>query len=278
MIINYEVQNMFKSNVKITYAESWLPIHHRFLIHTVELLSARISLEKRYKNFISLCEDKRGTDLWKHALNSMGIQTPTLDPIPKRAKSKGVIIVANHPFGVADGVFLSWFASTLDENFKVIAHGVLRQEPILADNILPIDFSNSKNAMRNNVVTRQTAIKILKNGGVVAIFPAGGVAWSRKKGLPIQEDDWKPMLGRLINDSNCDLIMTKFDGQNSKAFQLASRVHQTIKQSLYLYEIKKSLDKPMQFKVLKYLKNQSLPNLNDRDLSLYLQKEFNKSL
>ena len=269
---------MFKSNVKITYAESWLPLHHRFLIHTVELLSARISLEKRYKNFISLCQDKRGTDLWKHALNSMGIQTPKLDPIPKRAKSRGLIIVANHPFGVADGVFLSWFASTLDENFKVIAHGVLRQEPILADNILPIDFSNSKNAMRNNVVTRQTAIKILKNGGVVAIFTAGGVAWSRKKGLPIQEDDWKPMLGRLINDSNCDLIMTKFDGQNSKAFQLASRVHQTIKQSLYLYEIKKSLDKPMQFKVLKYLKNQSLPNLNDRDLSLYLQKEFNKSL
>ena len=132
--------------------------------------------------------------------------------------------------------------------------------------------------MRNNVVTRQTAIKMLKNGGVVAIFPAGGVAWSRKKGLPIQEDDWKPMLGRLINDSNCDLIMTKFDGQNSKAFQLASRVHQTIKQSLYLYEIKKSLDKPMQFKVLKYLKNETLPNLNDRDLSLYLQKELNKSL
>ena len=153
---------MFKSNVKITYAESWLPLHHRFLIHTVELLSARISLEKRYKNFISLCQDKQGTDLWKHALNSMGIQTPKLDPIPKRAKSRGLIIVANHPFGVADGVFLSWFASTLDENFKVIAHGVLRQEPILADNILPIDFSNRKDAMRNNVVTRQTAIKMLK--------------------------------------------------------------------------------------------------------------------
>ena len=83
------------------------------------------------------------------------------------------------------------------------------------------------------------------------------------------------MLGRLINDSNCDVIMTKFDGQNSKAFQLASRVHQTIKQSLYLYEVKKSLDKPMQFKVLKYLKNQTLPNLNDKELSLYLQNKLN---
>ena len=86
------------------------------------------------------------------------------------------------------------------------------------------------------------------------------------------------MLGRLINDSNCDVIMTKFEGQNSKAFQLASRVHQTIKQSLYLYEIKKSLDKPMQFKVVKYFKNRSLPDLNDKDLSLYLQKKLNESL
>jgi len=91
---------MFRSNVKITYAESWLPLHHRFLIHTVELLSARISLEKRYKNFISLAHDKRGTELWKHALTSMGIKTPILDPLPKRSKSKGLIIAANHPFGV----------------------------------------------------------------------------------------------------------------------------------------------------------------------------------
>ncbi len=183
---------MFKSNVKITYAESWLPIHHRFLIHTVELLSARISLEKRYKNFISLCQDKRGTDLWKHALNSMGIQTPALEPIPKRAKSKGVIIVANHPFGVVDGVFLSWFASTLDENFKVIAHGVLRQEPILADNILPIDFSNRKNAMRNNVVTRQTAIKILKTVGLLQFFQLEEWRGQEKKGCL-----FKKMIGNL---------------------------------------------------------------------------------
>ena len=267
---------MLRTNIKITYAESWLPFHHRLLIHVVELLSARISLEKRYKNFITLSNNKTGTHLWKHALSSMGIQTPRLAALPKRKKSKGLIIAANHPFGVADGVFLSWFASTCDENFRVIAHGVLQREPTLADNILPIDFSNRKNAMRDNVVTRQTAIQILKNGGVIAIFPAGGVAWSRKKGLPVQEDDWKPMLGRLINNSNCDVIITKFEGQNSKAFQLASRLHQTIKQSLYLYEIKKSLDKPMKFKILEYFKNQSLPKLNDKELSIYLQKKLNK--
>ena len=188
-----------------------------------------------------------------------------------------MIIAANHPFGVTDGVFLSWFASTFDDDFRVIAHGVLQKEPTLADNILPIDFSNKKNAMRDNVVTRKTAIQILKDGGVIAIFPAGGVAWARKKGLPVEEDDWKPMLGRLINDSKCDVLITRFGGQNSKAFQFASRIHQTFKQSLYLYEIRKSLDKPIQFKVVKYLKNETLPKLDDKSLSLFLQSKVKSS-
>ena len=265
---------MLKSNIKITYAETWLPFHHRVFIYVVELLSAKLVLEKRYKKFISFSHNKKGTDLWKHALNSMGIESPALDPIPKRQKSRGLIIAANHPFGVADGVFLSWYASTIDPDFKVIANGVLQQEPLLADNILPIEFSNRTNAMRENVYTRKSAIETLKNGGVVAIFPAGAVAWSKKKGLPVKEEAWKPMLGRLINESNCDVMITKFEGQNSNFFQIASRINQTIRQSLFLYEIKKSLDKPMQFSVIKYLNNEKIPELDDKNLSVYLQNKL----
>ena len=268
---------MMKSNIKITYAEPWLPFHQRVLIHFVELLSARLALEKRYKKFTSLSHNKKGTDLWKHALNSMGIKAPKLKPIPIRDETRGLIIAANHPFGVADGVFLSWFASTIDIDFKVIANGVLQQEPLLANNILPIQFSNRNNAMRENVYTRKVAIETLKKGGVVAIFPAGAVAWSRKKGMPVIEEDWKPMLGRLINYSNCDVIITKFEGQNSKIFQIASRINQAFRQSLYLYEIKKSLDKPMKFKVLKYIRNEAVPKLDDKSLSLHLQAQLNKN-
>ena len=269
---------MFNSKIKITYAEPWLPFHHRFLIHIVELFSARLTLEKRYKKFITLSHNKKGAALWKHALNSMGIQVPILASIPKRNKFRGLVIAANHPFGVADGVFLSWLASTIDVDFKVIANGVLQQEPLLADNILPIEFSNRNNAMRENVYTRKTAIELLKNGGVIAIFPAGAVAWSRKKGLPVEEENWKPMLGRLINQSNCDVMITKFEGQNSKFFQIASRFNQIVRQSLYLYEIKKSLDKPMKFNILKYLKNEDIPKMNDKSLSLHLQRELKKNV
>ena len=114
---------------------------------------------------------------------------------------------------------------------------------------------------------------LLRNNGVIALFPAGAVAWSKKKGAPVTEDCWKPLLGKIINASNCDVLLTKFYGSNSQLFQIASRIHQTVRQSLYLYEIKKSLDKPISFKVCKYYNNENLPKLNDRELALFFQTE-----
>ena len=42
---------MFKKSVKITYAEPWLPLHHRLFIEVVETCSARFALKKRYDNY-----------------------------------------------------------------------------------------------------------------------------------------------------------------------------------------------------------------------------------
>ena len=266
---------MNKNTVKITYAEPWLPFHHRLFINIVETCSARIALKKRYDSYTNKVKNKKGNQLWDQAIESLGIIKPNFS-LPQKNKKKGLVIAANHPFGVTDGVFLAWIASRIDPNFKVIAHGILQKERSLAHSILPIDFSNSKNAMRNNVIVRRNAIKTLRENGVIAIFPAGAVAWARKKGLPAQEEYWKPMLGKIINSSNCDFLLTKFEGENSNLFHMASRFHQTMKQSLYLYEIKRNLDKPINFKVCKYYKNEELPKLDDKSLSLYLQSEIEK--
>ena len=130
--------------------------------------------------------------------------------------------------------------------------------------------------MRNNVNIRKEAINILNNNGVIAIFPAGAVAWSRKKGEPVKEEYWKPMIGKLLNSSAADLLLIKFKGSNSKIFQTASRINQTMKQSLYLYEIKKSLDEYIDLQICEFIQNTNLPNLNDKDLALFLQSNIEK--
>ena len=84
------------------------------------------------------------------------------------------------------------------------------------------------------------------------------------------------MLGKLLNSSSADLLLIKFKGSNSKIFQAASRINQTMKQSLYLYEIKKSLDKYISLDICDFIQKKNLPNLNDKELALFLQNKIER--
>ena len=95
-------------------------------------------------------------------------------------------------------------------------------------------------------------------------------------GEPIKEEYWKPMIGKLLNSSIADLLLNKFKGSNSNIFQAASRINQTMKQSLFLYEIKKSLDKYINLDICDFIQNKNLPNLNDKELALFLQNKIEK--
>ena len=101
---------MNRNVVKITYAEPWLPLHHRLFINIVETCSARIALKKRYKSYTEKVKDKKGNALWDQALESLGIIKPNFC-LPEKNEKRGLVVAANHPFGVTDGVFLAWLAS-----------------------------------------------------------------------------------------------------------------------------------------------------------------------
>ena len=116
-------------------------------------------------------------------MDHLGCRGPSTEQIeiPRRRTNQGLLLIANHPFGVTDGVTLAWIASRLDPNFRVIANGVLKQEPSLNPNILPVEFQPSRQATKINVETRRQAVQMLESGSVVALFPAGAVSWSHQR-------------------------------------------------------------------------------------------------
>ena len=81
------------------------------------------------------------------------------------------------------------------------------------------------------------------------------------------------MLGRLINDSKCDVLITKFGGQILELFSLLL-VYIKLLNKVYICMKLESLDKPIEFKILKYLKNETLPKLDDKSLSLFFKAKL----
>ena len=126
----------------ISYAEDWMPIQQRLLIKAMEALTGRGRLMRRYRAFQSASSPFRTPEVWDMAMDHLGCRGPSTEQIeiPRRRTNQGLLLIANHPFGVTDGVTLAWIASRLDPNFRVIANGVLRQEPSLNPNILPVEF------------------------------------------------------------------------------------------------------------------------------------------
>ena len=75
--------------------------------------------------------------------------------------------MANHAFGVADGVSLCSVVSNIRQDYKILTHKVLiRQAEAVKDKIIPLDFTPNKEAMLSNINARKDAESFLKKDGV----------------------------------------------------------------------------------------------------------------
>jgi putative hemolysin len=260
--------------VTITYADPSMPPLHRALIRTVETVTGRGALNERYKRYLQVGASLSGPAAWDLAVKQLGIRFDAPATPALKRPDRGLLLVANHPFGVIDGFVLSWIASRIDPDFQVIANGVLLQEPSLMRNLLPIEFTGTREANRINVASRRAAIDRLQNAGVIGIFPAGGVSWSQRRRAPVRDDDWKPMTGKLIQASRCDVLPVRFHGRNSWPFQFASRHSQVLRLGLLLNEVRNKLDSRIEVDIGQRIDFESLPDLEPLELAQHLRQRM----
>jgi putative hemolysin len=72
------------------------------------------------------------------------------------------------------------------------------------------------------------------------VFPAGGVSTApdRLGRRPATDGRWQPFVAQLIQRSKATVAPMWFGGQNSRLFQIASHVSQTLRISLIFHEVK----------------------------------------
>jgi putative hemolysin len=74
----------------------------------------------------------------------------------------------------------------------------------------------------------------------VVVFPAGAISTTPDKfGLkPAVDGRWQPFVSQLVQRSRATVVPIWFGGQNSRLFQIASHVSQTLRLSLIFHEVK----------------------------------------
>ncbi len=233
---------MKKNNIAFTFATAEVNRLGQLFIMITELMTGKIKLKKLYDQY--LLEERPLQFFWDDAVSKLNLTLKTSfqegSYIPKKGK---LIVIANHAFGVADGVSICSIISKVRQDYKMVTHKVLRQADAVKDKILPIDFNENKEALLTNISTRKEAEKMLLNDGVLILFPSGRIATKKnlRKNTKADDGEWKQWVSKLILKTKSPVLPIFFDGQNSQWYHIANKLGLTFRYSLCMYELKRKI-------------------------------------
>jgi len=184
-----------------------------------------------------------------------------LHEIPKDGP---LVLVANHPFGVIDGLVISHLASMVRGEFKVLTNAVLTQAPEIEDYLLPVDFDETAEALATNIRTRKISRELLKAGGTIIVFPGGTVSTAPRPFGRAVDPVWQPFTAQLVQRSRATVVPIFFEGQNGRLFQVVSHFSRTLRLSLLFREVHESIGSRVPIRIGRPIRYEELAHLKDR--------------
>ncbi len=150
-------------------------------------------------------------------------------------KQGPLIIVSNHPFGVIDPVVLARWAAEFRPDLKVMTNSLMLAMKELAPHVIPVDPFGGEAAAKRNFGPMKEAIRLLRAGGTLVVFPAGEVA-SYKPGRGVEEPPWTHHIGSLVRRTQATVLPVFFPGSNGALFHAAGLLHPRLRTTLLLRE------------------------------------------
>ncbi len=248
----------------LTYANSFDDRWTALAIKTIEWMTGKLSILRMVNKFEKRNAEYRGQKFWRGALDVMGIelQTPQeqIDNIPKDGP---VVIVANHPHGMVDGMIFADLIGRRRLDYRILTRSVLTGLDEAATSfMIPVPFPHDPEAQRKMVEMRAKTMAFLKEGGAVALFPSGVVMSSDSWfGEPV-EREWNVFPAQLIRRSGARVVPIYFPGHNSRWYQIACQISPILRQGLLLHEIVRSCNKPQAPIVGKPLTDEQMERLH----------------
>ena len=257
---------------RFSYATDEDPKLKRLLIRAIEKMTGQPYLKRLYDDHRA--NPVPGETFWAAALKRLEIKIVCNNDALERLPPTGaLIIVANHPFGVLDGLIVSYLTSKVRNDFIILTNAVLYQADEIRSHLLPIDFAETKEALSTNLKSRAEAKAHLMKGGCLIVFPAGGASTTLKPwGTRAVDAEWKNFAARLIRAAKTPVVPVYFAGQNSRLFQIASHISLTLRLSLFFKEVYDKIGSEIHLRIGEPIPYKELESLERGQLMEYLRK------
>ncbi len=254
-------------DTRLSYAVPGDPFLKRAAIATVEVLSGRRSLERRYRELRRTLHDPG--DFWGEALARLRVgldyDAARLSAVPGEGP---IVFVANHPLGVIDGLALCALGRQARPRYQILINSALCTDPLLTPFLLPVDFGATREAIRTTIATKKSALRALQAGGALLVFPAGGIATADGWRGPVVDLAWKRFTARLIQESAATVVPIFFHGRNGALFQIASQFSPSLRLALIMHEVRRHEGRTLRIEIGAPIPYSDIAHLTDRQALL----------
>ena len=229
---------------KLSYANTFTNPIQRNIIKSLEFLTGKLYLLRKVRQFEKMGIPV-GQPFWRQALDLLGINLLTKQSeISKIPKEGSLVITANHPHGLVDGMVLAELIGKVRTDYKILTRSLLTGVKQIDQFMIPVPFDHEENALKKSLEMRKKAMDHLEKGGVIIVFPSGKVASSETMFGNVVEGEWNPFTAKLIQKSGANVLPIFFPGANSRIYQIANQISATLRQGLLIYEVVHAMNKP----------------------------------
>ena len=164
---------------------------------------------------------------------SVSLDLRHLDRLPGKGR---VVVAANHPTGLADGVAVWDAIIRKREDVVFFANAdALRVNPNFTDAIIPIEWVADKRTPAKTRETLRRAAEAFEQEKCIVIFPSGKLA-KRQNGA-LTEQDWFPTVVSLARKQKAPIVPLHVDATNSWLFYKLSQINGELRDITLFHEL-----------------------------------------
>jgi putative hemolysin len=197
------------------------------------------------------------------------VQPADIDRIPAEGP---LVAVANHPFGVLDGVALAVLLLRMRPDVKILTNALLEGIPELHEHCIFVDPFETASSADKNLKPLKQAMAWLRQGGALAVFSAGEVSQWNVRHAQVTDPAWNTVAARLVRKTGASALPVYFCGRNSFTFQLLGLINPRLRTLFLLQEFLQQRGKDLRVRIGGAIPSQLISNLDsDEEAAEYLR-------
>lgn len=163
------------------------------------------------------------------------VLTRNLERLPASGK---IVIVSNHPTGIADGVALWDAVKERRRDLAIFANrDAIRLNPRLADIIVPVEWRSTFKSREKTRETIRLSTRAFDEERAVVLFPSGRLAYWNDDEKRLCERPWMSSALALARRYDAPIVPIHMGARNSGLFHFLARVSTELRDMTVFYEL-----------------------------------------